>query len=77
LANVYTIMLVRMEQIGVYSLLLWGWVLDGNISDRFDLIGGAIAFGRRIGDHVLALLTTAVRATLYLLTAERIRIFAR
>jgi small multidrug resistance family-3 protein len=23
--------------------LLWGWVLDGNVPDRFDLIGGAIA----------------------------------
>jgi small multidrug resistance family-3 protein len=23
--------------------LLWGWVLDGNVPDRFDLFGGAIA----------------------------------
>ncbi|HEV8342777.1 MAG TPA: YnfA family protein [Candidatus Binatia bacterium] len=23
--------------------LLWGWLLDGNVPDRFDLIGGAIA----------------------------------
>jgi small multidrug resistance family-3 protein len=23
--------------------LLWGWMLDGNVPDRFDLIGGAIA----------------------------------
>ena len=23
--------------------LLWGWILDGNVPDRFDLAGGAIA----------------------------------
>jgi small multidrug resistance family-3 protein len=30
---------------GVFVLLslLWGWLLDGNIPDRFDMIGAAIA----------------------------------
>jgi small multidrug resistance family-3 protein len=23
--------------------LLWGWLLDGNVADRFDVIGAAIA----------------------------------
>lgn len=23
--------------------LFWGWLLDGNVPDRFDLVGGAIA----------------------------------
>ena len=25
--------------------LLWGWILDGNVPDRFDLIGAAISLG--------------------------------
>ena len=25
--------------------LLWGWMFDGNIPDRFDLIGAAVSLG--------------------------------
>jgi small multidrug resistance family-3 protein len=25
--------------------LLWGWILDGNMPDRFDLIGAAVSLG--------------------------------
>src|SRR3990172_4494704 len=37
---------------GVFIVLslLWGWLLDGNVPDRFDMIGAAIAL---VGGSVL------------------------